>query len=79
MSKKKWANMEPREVDPKERIRQKKLAKSLVDMENIKFSTQRQLKAVNEVLELIDPEVNKRVYERTMNLLKKLSSLDEKG
>jgi len=64
-------------IDPKERIRQKKVAKSLVDMENMKFSTARQLKAVNEVLALTDPTINRRVYERATKLLKKLSNIME--
>ena len=77
MSKNKWAGFEPPEVDPKERIRRKKIAKSLVDMENMKFSTARQLKAVNEVLEFADPVKEKRVFERATTLLKKLSNIME--
>jgi len=53
----------------------KKLTKSLIDMENVKFSTTRQLKAVNEVLAIVNKEHNKRVFARATTLFNKLSNL----
>ena len=57
----------------KDKIKVKKLTKSLIDMENVKFSTSRQLKAVNEVLALVTEESNPRVFARATKMLKKLS------
>jgi len=63
------------EIDPKMRIKQKKLSKSLVDMENMRFSTSRQLQAVNEVLALVNEKDNPRVYQRAMSIHTKLTKL----
>ena len=73
MSKKKQILIERTPLSNKERIRAKKLAKSLIDMENIRFSTARQLQAVNEVLEMTNEVDNARVHERAMHLYKKLT------
>lgn len=57
----------------KEKRDSKKLSKSLVDMENTRFTTQRQIQAVNEVLALVTEESNPRVFARAQKMLKKLS------
>ena len=51
----------------------KKLTKSLIDMENQKFSTSRRIKAINEVLAIAKEGTN--VKRRAVNLLEKLDAI----